>query len=70
MAAPIDGTSRFDAGVPKALFPAVHPSALTGSNLQYSVTRDGQRFLVNLRPQQSSVVPLTVIVNWTTVLER
>jgi hypothetical protein len=56
--------------VPQALFAAVHPSALTGGNLQYSVTRDGQRFLVNVRPQESSVVPLTVIVNWPATIPK
>jgi eukaryotic-like serine/threonine-protein kinase len=70
MAAPINGTSRFDVGVPKSLFPAVHPSALTTVNLQYGVMRDGQRFLVNVRPQESSVVPLTVIVNWTATIPK
>ena len=70
MAAPINGASRFDAGVPKAFFPAVHPRALTTNNLQYSVMRDGQRFLVNARPQESSVVPLQVIVNWTATIRK
>jgi hypothetical protein len=34
------------------------------------VTRDGKRFLLNAMPRQSNAAPLTVIVNWTTLLEK
>jgi Tol biopolymer transport system component len=68
MAAAIDGTGQF--GVPKALFPAIHPSALTLGTRQYAVTKDGERFLVNIRPQQSSVTPLTVVINWTAAIQN
>ncbi len=37
---------------------------------EYAVTKDGQRFLVN-RPQSvASATPLTVIVNWTSTLQK
>jgi hypothetical protein len=37
----------------------------------YAVTKDGKRFLVNARPQQSSsVAPLTVVVNWTAAIQK
>jgi hypothetical protein len=36
----------------------------------YAVTKDGKRFLVNARPQQSSVTPVTVIVNWTATIQK
>ena len=36
----------------------------------YAVTKDGQRFLVNARPQQSSAAPLTVVVNWTATIQK
>jgi hypothetical protein len=72
MAAPINttGQSQFNVGVPKALFPAIHPSALTLGTLQYAVTRDGKRFLVNVRPQQSSVTPINVVINWMAALQK
>jgi hypothetical protein len=34
------------------------------------VTKDGKRFLLNARPQQSSVAPLTVVVNWTAAIQK
>jgi eukaryotic-like serine/threonine-protein kinase len=70
MAAPINATGQFDAGVPRALFPAIHPSALTLGTLQYSVTTDGNRFLINVRPQKSGVTPITVVVNWTAATQK
>ena len=70
MAAPIERTGRFDIGVPQTLFPAIHPSALTLGARQYAVMKDGQRFLINIRPQQSSVTPLTVVVNWTATIQN
>jgi hypothetical protein len=37
----------------------------------YAVTRDGQRFLVDARPPNASTVtPLTVMVNWTSTLQK
>jgi hypothetical protein len=39
-------------------------------NQQYAATRDGSRFLVNSRPQQASVEPLTVVVNWLATVQR
>jgi dipeptidyl aminopeptidase/acylaminoacyl peptidase len=68
MAIPIDTTSEFEAGVPTALFRA---DVSTFNNSQvYAVTKDGKRFLVNARPQQSSVAPLTVVVNWTASIQK
>jgi hypothetical protein len=66
MAVPIAATGQFEAGVPKALF-------LTGARRFtpgqiYAVTKDGQRFLVNARPQLSSA-PLTVVLNWTAAIQ-
>jgi roadblock/LC7 domain-containing protein len=68
MAVPIDATDQFDAGVPQALFLTGAPS-FTGSQV-YDVTKDGKRFLVNARPQQSGVPPLTVVVNWTAAIQK
>jgi hypothetical protein len=42
----------------------------------YAVTRDGQRFLVDAGPlalglaQRPQTTPLTVIVNWTSTLQK
>ena len=68
MAVPIDATGQFSAGVPQALFPTGAPTISNGQ--VYAVTKDGQRFLVNARPPASSVAPLTVVVNWTTAIQK
>jgi hypothetical protein len=57
-------------GPPRPLF-ATHAAGLTLGILgghQYTVTRDGQRFLVNEPVQQESTTPLTVVVNWRAAL--
>ena len=66
MAVPIGAGRSFAAGLPQALFLA---RALLGPNQAYAVTKDGRRFLVNARPQQSSgAAPLTVVLNWTAAI--
>jgi serine/threonine protein kinase/Tol biopolymer transport system component len=63
-AVPIDLTDGSAAGLPKALFPA----GVVSTNNMYSVTKDGQRFLVNRNAAVST--PLTVIVNWPSTLQK
>jgi Tol biopolymer transport system component len=66
-AVPIEATATFAAGLPKTLFSAGAVSA----NQAYAVTKDGQRFLVSTRPQSTGTAPpLTVIVNWTSTLQK
>ena len=49
----------------------IPPSEWTDNNAPYGVTKDGQRFLVNLRPQpMSATPPLTVVLNWTSEIRR
>ena len=64
-AVPIDVTETL-AGVPKTLFPA----GVVSANQSYAVTRDGQRFLVNRPQNAATAAPLTVIVNWTSTLQK
>jgi Tol biopolymer transport system component len=67
MAVPIEATDPFAAGLPKTLFPA----GVVSANQAYAVTKDGQRFLVSTRPQSGGTTPpLTVIVNWTSTLQK
>jgi eukaryotic-like serine/threonine-protein kinase len=73
MAVPINGTGEFHAGVPKALFTLRlgAPTASSNNTGQvYAVTKDGQRFLASARPAQSSAAPLTVVVNWTSTIQK
>ncbi len=62
----IDASGTFAAGSPQTLFPA---GAISTNNM-YTVTRDGQRFLVNARPPTATATPLTVIVNWVSTLQK
>ena len=66
MAVPIDLTASSPAGLPKTLFPA----GVVSTNNMYAVTKDGQRFLVNRRQNAATATPLTVIVNWTSTLQK
>jgi hypothetical protein len=56
MAVPIRASTAFEAGMPARLFdvPTAH----------YSVTRDGQRFLLVVREPEASSPPITVLTNW------
>jgi Tol biopolymer transport system component len=59
-------------GPPRPLF-ATHAAGLTLGILgggQYTVTHDGQRFLVNEPVQQESTTPLIVVVNWRAAVTR
>ena len=68
MAAAIDMTSGFRAETPAALFPIPNGIVFT-TGTQYAVSRDGQRFLVNIRQRQAPA-PLTVVVNWTAAIQH
>jgi Tol biopolymer transport system component len=68
MAVPIDATGQ-PAGVPEALFRTTVP-IFNSSRGQYAVTKDGKRFLTTASPEQPSVVPLTVVVNWTATIQK
>ncbi len=60
MAVPValkaDG-SNVEVGTPVALFP-LRPGS------EYSVTRDGQRFLINTLTENAATAPITVVLNW------
>jgi hypothetical protein len=66
-AVPIDASDTFAPGLPKRLF----ATGFVNPNQMYAVTKDGQRFLVNARSQSAATAtPLTVIVNWTSTLQK
>jgi serine/threonine protein kinase/Tol biopolymer transport system component len=66
MAVEVDGTTAaFRAGAPRALFQAPVASQV---GYQYSVTKDGERFLVNTAVPSSLAV--TVVSDWTLTLKK
>jgi hypothetical protein len=54
-----------------ALF-QVSPREPTGTSEQafYDVSRDGQRFLINMEARQTGVEPMTLILNWAAKLKK
>ncbi|MGH9792088.1 MAG: protein kinase domain-containing protein, partial [Candidatus Acidiferrales bacterium] len=56
----------FEVGAAKSLFQTL--PLRRGS--AYDVTGDGQRFLVNLLPQEQSSDPMTLVINWPAALPR
>jgi serine/threonine protein kinase/Tol biopolymer transport system component len=71
MAVPVAEGKNFDAGAPVALF-QVSPREPTGTSEQafYDVSRDGQRFLINMEARQTGVEPMTLILNWAAKLKK
>ena len=73
MSVGITTTPRFgNAGSPKALFSA--PILAGGIGVfRYDVTRDGRKFLIDAVPTSASATrpaPITVVVNWPTLIEK
>jgi hypothetical protein len=42
---------------------------LPGGTYQYSVAKDGQRFLINMTTDEATASPITIVLNWTSVLK-
>ena len=63
MSAPLADAAAFTFGLPKSLFAATR-GMLTG----YSVSADGQRFLMNMTLERRQSEPVTVMINWTAAI--
>jgi hypothetical protein len=73
MAVPVDGTSAtFEAGAATRLFETRMSTLPNTSHTrnQYDVTPDGQRFLINQPFGETAASLITVVVNWTGLLEK
>jgi hypothetical protein len=60
-------TGRPEWGTPQGLFQTL---AGGGTYASYAPARDGQRFLLSLPPEPENAAPITVVVNWTSVLRN
>ena len=70
MAAAVRITSNgFETGAARALFNTGISTSFIDRRNQYLVTRDGQRFLVNLSAEDVNSSPITVVSNWKTTLK-
>jgi Tol biopolymer transport system component/predicted Ser/Thr protein kinase len=65
MAVEIKAGTRFEAGLPKALFDVRFP----GGNAWYDVGPDG-RFLIPIPIEQTANAPMTVVINWAAGLKK
>jgi hypothetical protein len=67
MAAAIDTTREFQAGVPQTLFAG---GVANVGRRQYAITRDGKRFLMITPEGTSSNATLTIVVNWQAGIQK
>lgn len=67
-AVPVERQRELTFGAPQPLF-QTQAQRLSTSRI-YGVTKDGQRFLFNNRLTRSVADPLTVVLNWTTAIQR
>ncbi len=71
MAAEVKTGAGFEASSPSVLF-VTHPRQPISAMdfFSYDVTADGQKFLVNTKVDTSNSAPLSVILNWSSEMER
>jgi serine/threonine protein kinase len=71
MAAEVKTNAGFEAGSQTALF-LTHPRQPVSAMdfYTYDVTADGQKFLVNTKIDTSNAAPLSVILNWSSEMEK
>ena len=73
MAVAVKSDATLEIGAPTALFEArtLYGTAVNFSARQeYDVTRDGQRFLLNVDLSDDASNPITVLLNWTAELNK
>ena len=69
MAVEVKLGAAFEAKTPQPLF-LTRVLTITEFRSHYAVTRDGQRFLVNSLIEETFTNPITLVVNWTTGLQK
>lgn len=71
MAVPIIEGSSFEAGTPTALFTTHRRQPVSSQDIySYDVSPDGQRFLIVTNVDQGPAAPLSVLMNWSSELEK
>jgi hypothetical protein len=46
------------------------PTGVTATRTHYVPSRDGQRFLINTQSDDTSITPITVVMNWAAALKK
>ena len=71
MAVPVRLGSSFEAGPPMALFQTHIRQPISAQDVfSYDVTADGQKFLINTKVDTPKAAPLSVILNWSSEMEK
>jgi hypothetical protein len=69
--AAIRSGSNFETGPPETLFQTHRRQPVSAMDFfSYDVTADGQRFLINTRLDEPNAAPLSIILNWTSEMEK
>jgi serine/threonine protein kinase len=66
----VPGGNAFAAAVPTPMFQTRVPLTDNVYRTNYAVTKDGRRFLVNVRQVDAMAAPLTMIINWPGLVRR
>jgi eukaryotic-like serine/threonine-protein kinase len=66
-AVPIEPRRTFQPGRPKPLFQTMFRGGVYAS---YAPSHDGKRFLINVAPALEDITPITLVLNWTALLQR
>jgi hypothetical protein len=64
MVATVKRDDAFETNPPRALFDTGIRASFVDRRNQYVVTRDGERFLVNVSAEDENSAPITVVLNW------
>src|SRR5882757_396680 len=71
MAVPVSAGASFESGSPVALFQTHRRQPISSQDIfSYDVSADGQKFLIATRVDESAVAPLSVLLNWTSSIEK
>ena len=71
MAAAVTAGTSFEAGSPVALFQTHPRQPVSASDVfSYDVSGDGQRFLILSKVDEANPAPLSVLLNWTSEMEK
>jgi serine/threonine protein kinase len=66
----ISSGSTFATAAPRVLFDTGITTSVVETRNQYLVTRDGQRFLLNISAEDENSAPITVVLNWDSPLTK
>jgi eukaryotic-like serine/threonine-protein kinase len=70
MAVPVT-EATFNSGAPVALFQASQRALVaTSEQVEYDVSQDGQRFLINTSVRNGEIQPMSVVLNWDAELKK